>query len=240
MDRPDGAGAARSLRRRRRRRRGARDHRHGRRARLLRRRRPRGRRRHLRLQQARHGGRGRARQRRPVHAARLRIDEARDRCDQRPGGRDRGDDDAADGRPSRRRRRTHRLRLRPPRDHPGGRFELVPAACRGHQPGDGMGRHRARLRRAGGPRTRPSAQPAPESRAARRGARPGARDRGQHGSCVGRARAAADVADARSRAPDVRAPRGLARDGRAWAVRGRGRGRHRRSWRSARRRSPTR
>ena len=67
----------------------------------------------------------------------------------------------------------------------------------------------------------------PHGRAARRGARARARDRREHRAGVGRARAPADVADARRRAPDARPPRRLARDGRARAVGRRGRGRHR-------------
>ena len=44
-----------------------------------------------------------------------------------PGGRDRRDDDAADGRAARVRDRPDRVRVRPPRDRPRGVLELVPA-----------------------------------------------------------------------------------------------------------------
>ena len=67
----------------------------------------------------------------------------------------------------------------------------------------------------------------PKRRAARRRARARARDRREHRASVGRARPAADVEDARRRAPDARPPRRLARHGRPRPVRRRGRGRHR-------------
>ncbi len=57
-------------------------------------------------------------------------------------------------------------------------------------------------------------------------ARARARDRPEHRARVGGARAAADVAHARRRAPDGGPPGGLARDGGARTVRGRRRGRH--------------
>ena len=68
------------------------------------------------------------------------------------GGRDRRDDDAADGRPARVHVRAHRLRLRPARDRARGGVVVVPAAHRGHQPGPGVGLHRRHPRA----RTRPS------------------------------------------------------------------------------------
>ena len=80
-------------------------------------------------------------------------------------------------------------------------------------------------------------EPPRSGRAAPRGARIGARDRGEHGAGVRRARTAADVADARGRAPDARAPRRLARDVPAGAVRGRRRGHNRVPRRSGRRAS---
>ena len=42
-----------------------------------------------------------------------------------------------------------RVRVLPPRDRAGGVLELVPAAGRRHQPGDGMGRQRPGVRRTG-------------------------------------------------------------------------------------------
>ena len=66
-------------------------------------RRPRRRRRHVRLARPPGGGRDSPRLRRPGHAAHLRLHQAGDRRDQRPGGRGRDHDDAADGHPPRRR-----------------------------------------------------------------------------------------------------------------------------------------
>ncbi len=167
-----------------------------------------------------------ARQRRPVHAARVRLHQARDRRDQRARGGSGRDHDAADGRAARLRGGAHGLRVHAPRHRPRGLLQLVPAARRRDQPGDGMGGHRARVQRAGGARARPRAQRAPARRAARRRARARARDRREHRARVGRARSPADVADARRRAPDARAPRRLARHVRARSVRRRRRGRH--------------
>ena len=74
---------------------------------------------------------------------------------------------AADG-------REDRLRLRAPRDRARGVLELVPAAHRRHQPGDGVGRDRPRLRRPGGAGGRPRAQ---RPRAGRAAAAPRTRSR---------------------------------------------------------------
>ena len=112
-----------------------------------------------------------------VHAARVRLEEARDRGDQRPSRRRRRDDDAADGRSPRRRGRAHGLRVRTPRDRAGGLLELVSATRRRHQPGDGVGGHGACLLRTGGARGGAAAQPASGRRAARRRQRAGAGDR---------------------------------------------------------------
>ena len=72
--------------------------------------------------------------------------QAGDRGDQRTCRRRGRDDDAADGHPPGRRRRADRLRLRAARDRPRGVLELVPAARRRDQPGDGVGVDRARVR----------------------------------------------------------------------------------------------
>src|SRR5439155_626342 len=77
-----------------------------------------------------------ARRRRAGVAADLRVHEARDRGDQRPGGRRRDHDDAADGRAPGRPRSEDRLRLYAPRDRPRVLLELVPAAALLHTPGE--------------------------------------------------------------------------------------------------------
>ena len=218
--------------------------RHRRRARLLRGRRPRRRRRRrstTRKREARRDGRCRATTGASSRCAIFDSHEARDRRDQRPGGRRRRDDDAADGHPPRRRGRAHGLRVRAPRHRPRGLLELVPAARRRHQPGDGVGRHRPRVLR----RRR-------RSRAASCAACT------RSGELLGAARALArEIAD--NTAPvsvalarqlmwrmlgaehPMVAHRADSRgDVRARAVRRRGRGRHRRSSRSARRVFPDR
>ena len=119
------------------------------------------------------------------------------------GGRGRRDDDAADGRPARRRERPHRLRVRPPRDRPRGVLELVPAAGRRHQPGDGVGATGRVFCARGGARRGPGPQPPSRRGAARRRGRARPRDRRQHRAGVGGAGPPDDVADARCRAPDV-------------------------------------
>ena len=144
----DGPRADRGVRPGRCRRRGSGDHRHRRRARLLRGRRPRRWRRDLRLPQ-RDAPAGAARQRRQF-ALRVFESQAGDRRDQRAGGRGRRDDDAADGHPAGRRRRALGFVF--------PRRGIVPEACSswflprivGRQPRDGVGRDRARVLRAGG------------------------------------------------------------------------------------------
>ena len=157
-----------------------------------------------------------------------------------PGGRRRHHDDAADGHPARGRRRQDRVRLRAPRHRARGLLELVPAADRRHQPGDGVGGDRPRLRRRGGARRRARAQRPPGRTSCSPAAHALAREIADNTAPVSVALGApADVADARRRrtrwrrtAPTRgRCSRAASRPTRARASR--------RSWRSARRPSRT-
>ena len=136
-------------------------------------------------------------------------------------------DDAADGRADRGRRRQDRLRVRAARDRAGGVLVVVPAAARGDLAGARVGGDRAGVH---APRRRwPAGWCAACTRprrcvdAARALALEIADERG---AGVGGAGAAADVDDARRRAPDGGPPGRLAGDVRARAVGRRARGRH--------------
>ncbi len=83
--------------------------------------------------------RRRPRHRRQGDAGDPRAAEAGDRRDQRPGGRDRRDDDARDGPPAGLDQGPDRLRVRPARHRAGGRVDVVPAAHRRRPAGAGVG-----------------------------------------------------------------------------------------------------
>ena len=97
-------------------------------------------RRHVRCRRPRRSAeRTQPRRRWPADAAHFRQQKAGDRRSERTRGRDRRDDDARDGHPSRGRRRAVRVRIRAARHRAGGVFELVPAACSRDQPRARMG-----------------------------------------------------------------------------------------------------